>query len=82
MLVAGLVVGVFEALMWTVACIAGLISSIFFSVDFTSISSSMAIIRQAEIYLIVGGGTFGGIIWGCFEIKERWQKHRANGKGW
>jgi len=82
MLVTGLVVGILEALMWTVACVAGLISSIFFNVDFTSISSRMPIIRQAEMYLILGGGTFGGIIWGCFEIKEKWQKHQANGKGW
>lgn len=82
MIMAGLVVGILEALMWTVACVAGLISSIFFSVDFTSISSRMPFIRQAEMYLIFGGGTVGGIIWACFAIKEEWQKHQANGKGW
>ena len=82
MMAVGFAVGLLEALMWTVAGIAGLISSILFDVDFTAIKSCMTIIRQIEIWLIFGGGTIGGIIWSCFEIRERWQKHSATGKGW
>jgi len=82
MMAVGFAVGLLEVLMWTVAGIAGLISSIFFDVDFTAIDSRMQIIRQVEIWLIFGGGTFGGIIWSCFEIRGKWLKHRATGKGW
>jgi hypothetical protein len=82
MMVAGLVVAVLEALMWTVAAIAGVFSSLFFDVNFAVIQSRMPIVRQLEMYLIFGGGTIGGIIWSCLEIREKWQKHRATGAGW
>ena len=82
MMAVGFSVGLIEVLMWTVAVTAGLISSIFFDVDFTAIESRMPIIRQVEIWLIFGGGTFGGIIWSCFAIREKWLEHRAIGKGW
>ena len=70
MMAVGFIVGLLEILMWIVAGIAGLISSVFFDIDFTVIESRMPIIRQVEMWLIFGGGTFGGIIWSCFEIKE------------
>ena len=82
MMAAGIVVGLLEAVMWTVTGIAGLISSIFFDVNFTAIQSRMPIIRQVEKWLIFGGGTFGGIIWGCLVIIEKWQEHKATGRGW
>lgn len=81
-IVVGFAVGLFEVLMWAVAGVAGLISSIFFDVDFTAIESRMPIIRQVKIWVIFGGGTFGGIIWFCFEIIEKWKEHRATGRGW
>ena len=81
-MVVGFAVGLLEILMWTVAGTAGLISSVFFDVDFTAIKSRMTIIRQIEIWLIFGGGTIGGIIWSSFEIRGRWQKHSTTGKGW
>lgn len=79
---AGIVLGFLEAVMWTLGSISGFIASIFFDVDFTAIVSRMPIIRQAKIWFIFGGGTFGGIIWSCLEIRERWQKHKVTGKGW
>ncbi len=79
---AGIVVGVLEAVIWTVVGISGFIASIFFDVDFTAVESRMPIIRQVEIWFIFGGGTFGGIIWSCLEVREKWQKHKATGKGW
>jgi hypothetical protein len=82
MLVAGFAVGLLEVFIWTVAGSAGLISSIFFDVDLTAIDSLMPIIRRVEIWLIFGGGIFGGIIWCCFEIRENWQRYKATGKGW
>jgi len=82
MMVAGIVVAVLEAGMWTVVGIAGLISSIFFDVNFTAIQSRMPIVRQVEMCLIFGGGTIGGIIWSCLAIREKWQKHKATGGGW
>jgi hypothetical protein len=78
----GFIVGLLEVLMWTIAGTAGLVSSIFFDVDFTAVDSCMQIIRQVEIWLIFGGGTFGGIIWSCFSIKAKWNGHKATGKGW
>ncbi len=82
MMGVGFAVGLLEALMWTVAGVASLISSIFFDVDFTAIKSRLTIIRQIEMWLIFGGGTIGGIIWACFEIRERWKKYSKTGKGW
>lgn len=82
MMVVGFAMGLLEVLMWTVAETTGLISSIFFDIDFTAVDSSMQTIRQVEIWLIFGGGTFGGLIWSCFEIKAKWNKHKATGKGW
>ena len=82
MMAVGIVVAVLEAGMWTVAAIAGLVSSIFFDVNFTAIQSRMPIIRQVEMWLIFGGGTVGGIIWSCLEIRKKWQKHKATGRGW
>ncbi len=82
MMAVGFIVGLLEILMWIVAGIAGLISSVFFDIDFTVIESRMPIIRQVEMWLIFGGGTFGGIIWSCFEIRAKWKEHRATGKGW
>lgn len=78
----GFAIGLLEVLMWTIAGAAGLISSIFFDVDFTAVDSRMQTIRQVEIWLIFGGGTFGGLIWSCFEIKTKWNAHKATGKGW
>lgn len=78
----GFAIGLLEVLVWTIAGTAGLISSIFFDVDFTSVDSRMQTIRQVEIWLIFGGGTFGGLIWSCFEIKAKWNEHKATGKGW
>ena len=78
----GFAVGLLEVFMWTVVGIAGLISSVFFDVDFTAIESRMPIIRQVEKWLIFGGGTAGGIIWSFFEIREKWIKHMATGKEW
>lgn len=78
----GFAIGLLEVLMWTIAGTAGLISSIFFDVDFTAVDSRMQIIRQVEIWLIFGGGTFGGLFWSCFEIKAKWNEHKATGKGW
>lgn len=78
----GFAVGLLEVFMWTVVGIAGLISSVFFDVDFTAIESRMPIIRQVEKWLIFGGGTVGGIIWSFFEIREKWIKHMATGKEW
>lgn len=82
MMIVGFAGGLIEVLMWAVAGTAGLISSIFSDVDFTTVESRMQIIRQVEIWLIFGGGTFGGIIWSCFEIRAKWMKHKASGKGW
>jgi len=48
MMVVSFIVGLVEILMWTVAGTAGLISSVFFDVDFTAIKSCMTIIRQIE----------------------------------
>lgn len=81
-MVAGIVVGVLEAVIWTIVGITGLISSIFFDVDFASVKSRMPVIRQIEMWLIFGGGTLGGIIWSCLEVREGWQKYNATGKGW
>ena len=81
-MVAGLVVGILEAVMWTVGGVSGIIASILFDVDFTAINSRMAIIRKVEIWLIFGGGCFGGIIWAYLEISEKWRKHKTVGKGW
>ena len=82
MMAVGFAVGLLEILMWKVAGIAGLISSFFLKVDFTAIDSHMAIIRQLETWLIFAGGSFGGIVWSFFEIRKRWLKHIATGRGW
>lgn len=79
---AGLVVGMLEAIMWTVATVAGLVSSIFFDIDFTTIQSRIPIIRQIETWLIFGGGTIGGIIWSISEIRRKWQRHMVDGREW
>jgi hypothetical protein len=42
MMAVGFTVGLLEILMWTVAGIAGLISSVFFDIDFTAIESRIA----------------------------------------
>jgi hypothetical protein len=82
MMAAGLVVGVIEGIMWTIATVAGLISGIFFDIDFTTIHSRIPAIRQIEMWLIFGGGTIGGMVWGIWKIKEKWQKHELEGRGW
>ena len=49
MIMAGILVGVLEALIWNVAAVAGLIASIFFDVNFASIASRTAFIRSLEM---------------------------------
>ena len=82
MMVTGMVVGVLEALMWTVAAVGGLVSAIFFDVDFTAIQSRIPIVRQIEKWLIFGGGTIGGIIWSVSKIRAKWKRHKIDGRGW
>ena len=81
-MVAGIVVGVLEAVIWTLAAVAGLVSSIFFTVNLQAMTSRMALVRQIEIWFIFGGGTIGGMLWSCSEIRRKWKRHKGNGKGW
>ena len=82
MMAAGLVVGILEALLWTVAAVAGMVASIFFDVNFASIASRTSFIRSLEMWVIFGGGSIGGLIWSTLEIRERWQRHKMTGRGW
>jgi hypothetical protein len=57
-----LAIDLLEVLMWAIAGTSGLIASIFFDVDFKAVDSCMQTIRQVEIWLIFGGGTFGLVL--------------------
>jgi hypothetical protein len=79
---AGIVIGILEAVIWTIAGISGIVASIFFNVDFTAIDSRMPIIRKAEMWIAFGGGPLGGLIYAYFEISEKWREYKTTGKGW
>lgn len=80
-MVAGFIMGFLEGILFMIVGIAGIIVSIFSDFDPASIKFPLISLRVA-MWIILVGGSLGGILYAYMEVQEKWQRHKASGKGW
>jgi membrane associated rhomboid family serine protease len=82
MMVAGLAIGLLEAAVLTIAVVCGIVASLFFEINFSSLAPRMEILKEISFWSIAICGSIGGIIWSYYVIKEHWEQFKIHGRGW